>query len=551
MSPPQDAGARLRLLREQYARQLPEKLASLRRAFAESEDKAALKALRRGAHGLAGSGTTFGYPRVSEAARSLEQLAAAALDEGRLLGEPEREAAAGLLDALGRAAAPGAAQPISATIPAPAAPELPRKLVYLVDDDTESAAELALQLGHFGYQVEVFARHEQLSEAAANPALAAVLMDVVFPDGDLAGAHAILKLRAAERLRVPVVFLSVRGDLRARLAATRAGSAGYFMKPVDVRALVGTLDDVTLQERRDPERVLIVEDLEPLAEHYAASLRGAGLLTRVTTDPMSILSHLHEFRPDLVLMDVYLPGCTGAELAGVIRQLEAYACVPIVFLSTEQDAGKQLAAMRLGGDDFLTKPISSEHLVAAVGARLRRYRALRASAARDGLTGLLNHAATKERLAVEIARAERENRAFCFAMIDVDHFKAINDARGHPAGDRVLKSLADLLRQRLRKTDAIGRLGGDELGVILLDAHAEDALRRLDDLRRAFSDVRQLSEGRELTATFSAGVAEYRVGEGVDELCVAADQALYRAKQAGRERVVLADEDGAARATPG
>lgn len=118
-----------------------------------------------------------------------------------------------------------------------------------------------------------------------------------------------------------------------------------------------------------------------------------------------------------------------------------------------------------------------------------------------------------------------------------------NDRHGHPVGDRVLKSLAGLLRQRLRKTDIVGRLGGEEFGVILRDASIEDAARRLDDLRRAFSAVHQLSAAQEFTATFSAGVAEHRLGSGAEALCTRADRALYRGKQAGRDRVVLAHAD--------
>jgi diguanylate cyclase (GGDEF)-like protein len=242
-----------------------------------------------------------------------------------------------------------------------------------------------------------------------------------------------------------------------------------------------------------------------------------------------------------VLMDMYLPGCTGAELASVIRQFEHFVSVPILFLSTEQDTSKQLQALKLGGDDFLTKPISSEHLISAVSARLQRYGVLRSYVFRDSLTGVLNHATMKERLALEVEHAERERRALSFVMMDLDHFKSINDAYGHPAGDRVLKSLADLLKQRLRKTDIVGRLGGEEFGVILPGVEGDDAVRRLDDLRRAFSGVHQHAERSEFTVTLSCGIAQLHAGESAEELTVFADRALYHAKQSGRNRVVHAN----------
>src|SRR5262249_15234512 len=149
----------------------------------------------------------------------------------------------------------------------------------------------------------------------------------------------------------------------------------------------------------------------------------------------------------------YLPDCTGAELASAIRQFDGYLSIPIVFLSTERDTHKQLAAIKLGGDDFLTKPIAPDYLIAAIQSRLDRYRLMRSYIARDGLTGVLNHTALKERLEIEIARSMRSHQAMCFAILDLDLFKKVNDTYGHPAGDRVLRTLTDLLRQRLRRTD--------------------------------------------------------------------------------------------------
>ena len=552
MSDAQDPVEQLRRLRDSYAEQLPSRLALLRQNFAacqphgdrhhpdpgsHPQDPDPLQTLRYVAHGLAGSGATFGFPKVSDFARQLELLAAGALEAGRPLDEAECETIAVLLEGLEQAGNSPTARLAALEMPARPAAAIDRRLVYLVEDDIESAHELALQLGHFGYRVRTFATPVELADSIADPALAAILMDVMFPQGDLAGAEAILELTAAKRLQAPVVFLSVRDDLVARLATVRAGCAAYVVKPVDVRALVGTLDSLVSGEQPKPDRVLIVDDTRQLAEHYSCTLQAAGMITDVVTDPAHLLTHLADFRPDLVLMDMYLPGCTGAELASVIRQFENYVTLPIVFLSAERDTSKQLAAMKVGGDDFLTKPISPQHLVSAVSARLHRYRVLRSYVLQDSLTGLLNHATTKERWLIEITRAARERKPVCFVMVDMDHFKSINDTHGHPVGDRVLKSLADLLKQRLRKTDIIGRIGGEEFAAILPNTRAAEAVRLLDELRQAFSQVRQHAESGQFTATFSCGIAQYQLGASADEVCALADRALYQAKQTGRNRV--------------
>jgi diguanylate cyclase (GGDEF)-like protein len=366
---------------------------------------------------------------------------------------------------------------------------------------------------------------------------AAIIMDVVFPEGALAGPRTLADLAPQMEKPPPLIFISSRGDLSARLQAVRAGGVAYFTKPVDIAALIDQLDELTTSESPEPYRVLIVDDSPSLASFYAFTLQRAAMVTQTVTDPGRLLETLSEFNPELILMDMYMPDCTGAELAQVIRQQEAYVSVPIVFLSTETDMGKQLATMQLGGDDFLTKPIEPEHLVSAVAARVHRYRVLRSYMERDSLTGLLNHTKIKEQLEVEINRVKRQKHPLAFAMIDIDHFKSVNDTYGHPTGDRVIKSLSKLLHQRLRRTDVIGRYGGEEFAVIFGDTDGATAAKVVDDIRAAFAQVRQHAEGGEFSVTFSGGVAEFpRFGSAAD-ISGAADRALYEAKHAGRNRV--------------
>ena len=161
----------------------------------------------------------------------------------------------------------------------------------------------------------------------------------------------------------------------------------------------------------------------------------------------------------------------------------------------------------------------------------------------DSLTGLLNHTRVLEQLDLEIARASRENEDLSFVMIDIDHFKAVNDQYGHPIGDRVIRSLARLLKQRLRKSDSIGRYGGEEFAVILPKTDPKMAGALINEIRESFSKIQHKSNSEELpefTCTFSAGVAHITEKlNSVDSLCQAADKALYAAKHSGRNCVVL------------
>jgi diguanylate cyclase (GGDEF)-like protein len=130
-----------------------------------------------------------------------------------------------------------------------------------------------------------------------------------------------------------------------------------------------------------------------------------------------------------------------------------------------------------------------------------------------------------------------------FAMIDIDHFKSVNYTYGHLTGDRVLKALARLLEERLRRTDVVGRYGGEEFGVILFNIDAENAVRILDDLRESFGRLIQTNGELEFTVTFSCGIADFPLFENDTEIGEAADLALYRAKESGRNRVVRATRE--------
>lgn len=530
MSP--DLEAKLALLRRRFADELPARIEAMRAALAAARHEEALRA----AHSLAGSAGTFGFFALGAAAKELElSLADPATGEWKkLLEAVAAQAAAAVESALTQQAPPPAEEKsVSATR---------RELrLALVEDDATLAGALAEQLQRFGYRCTPYATPEAFLaalDAGATPE--ALIMDIVFPEGGLAGPAAVLAARGERLAGLPVVFLSSRGDYAARLAAVRAGARAYLVKPVDISILVNTLDAVTRDESPRPYRILVVDDSELLATTYCHILGEAGMETRALTDPAQTIDALEDFAPDLVLTDLYMPGCSGMELAALIRQMEAWVSLPIVFLSGETDLDRQMQAMRQGGDDFLTKPVAPEHLVASVRQRARRHRSLRAFMEHDSLTGLLNHSALKERLTVELSRAERNGDALAFAMIDLDHFKKVNDTHGHAAGDRVLRALARLLRERLRRSDIAGRYGGEEFALILPGTDAVAAQRVLEDIRENFARVEHGAGSGTFSVTLSGGIAAYPALNNAQDLAEAADRALYKSKHEGRNRITLA-----------
>ena len=155
----------------------------------------------------------------------------------------------------------------------------------------------------------------------------------------------------------------------------------------------------------------------------------------------------------------------------------------------------------------------------------------------DSLTGLLKHASFKNRLSQEVDRARRQGKPLAVAMVDIDLFKQVNDTWGHPMGDQVIKTLAHLLRQRLRRQDVIGRYGGEEFGVVLPECTLADAVHLMDDIRQRFSEIRFILEGQSFNVTLSAGVVSSETVPKAPDLLALADTALYEAKHSGRNQV--------------
>jgi diguanylate cyclase (GGDEF)-like protein len=252
--------------------------------------------------------------------------------------------------------------------------------------------------------------------------------------------------------------------------------------------------------------------------------------------------------PDLIIMDVVMPGLNGVgafeELGGDARTSE----IPVIFMSALGDESTSALCLNQGAADFVVKPASATELFARIDRTLREVRerrALRALAQTDALTGLPNFRALSARLDQELKRAARYANPLGAVMIDIDHLKLLNDVHGHDIGNRAIAAVARHLRDNLRETDFAARFGGDEFVVLLPHQTAPESAVFAERIRTGVGQIRVLieSNGACPRLTVSAGVACYWADRGnstAAELLQIADEALYQAKRAGRDRVVIA-----------
>lgn len=410
--------------------------------------------------------------------------------------------------------------------------------VVMLARDTDSVRELLLQMEHYGYTFRVFSDYRQGVQVALSQRAAAVVVELrAGIDGSVTPAITMLNHYGIKWFAV-----SEQGSFDLRLQAVRHSAQGFFVAPLSVNALVDAVDPIAYKTKDEPYRVLVLDDsVTVLATIEKTLAQFPNIHVRTLRQPPLVLDALLDFSPDVLLLDFHMDGCNGLEVAKIIRQNKAFESIPIVYLTSETSEEVQLEAMRHGGDDFLTKPISQAQLANAVVSKAERYRGLRKLMVEDSLTGLYNHVKTKALLQQALLFAERQGVPVSYVILDIDHFKKVNDTYGHTVGDKVIKTLSRFLKQRVRRADVVGRYGGEEFVVVLFNSTPQAAYEKIDEIREAFSKVYHPYDEGIFSVSFSAGIAHFPAYANMMELMVAADDALYASKRAGRNCVTLAE----------
>lgn len=406
-----------------------------------------------------------------------------------------------------------------------------------------------------------------------------VLLDVMMPG--MNGFDVCRRLKSTpSTAHIPVVIVTALDQPRDRLQGLDAGADDFLTKPLDDAALFARVRSLSRLKTMTDElrsraiasarlgiadplvaaaaetglngRILLVEDRQTVIERLQAVL-SAFHQVEVERNAQQALLRAGEGDFDAIIISLNLTDQDGLRLCSQLRSLQATRNIPILLMGEVDDRPRILRGLEIGAHDFLMRPIDRNELLARVRTQVRGKRfteRLRDSvqssmemAVMDQLTGLHNRRFMDNRLAAMFDESALRARSLSILVLDVDHFKAVNDSWGHDAGDEVLREFADRVRACTRGIDLVARMGGEEIVVVLPDTGRDAASHVAERIReKVESQPFAIQNGiRNIKVTVSVGVAHRRAGDATSaDMMKRADDALYQAKASGRNRVIVA-----------
>lgn len=537
VSPADELRIHLEQMRQAYSAQLPKFVSELRTALEKSQlaphDMVKWDDARTRAHKIRGTAGSHGLMDASNAAATIEDALLALKGLAPPLAQPFWQKASAALKALPQTPAPP-------PIPVAVAPSrtMPSEIVFAYTPNLQLVRELTLHGRGHGYAVVQVKETNELVERARVRVPGAVLFDMQDRSPEIMQRTMAAMRTIPGTENTTIALLEGASGPVPEALAMHAGAS--------LRLPVGTAVDVVaasvgrlLASRPQQTRVLVVDDDQTFGQLVLDVLGPRGIAARHLVDPSKIFDTLEEVNPDLVLLDMLMPQAHGLDVCRQIRANGKWRHLSVLFLTAQSDVEQRIAAFRAGADDYLVKPVVNEELLARVEVRVERAKLMRDRADRDALTGLALRRAFIEQLEARLGESRRYKRPLSLALIDLDHFKKINDTYGHLVGDRVLANMGQLLSTRLRTEDLRGRWGGEELVLALPNTPAPMArqvlTRLLDEL---MNTPFRTDDNRTFQVSFSAGVSAFvEDGDSAEALLRVADTRLYAAKQAGRKRV--------------
>jgi len=367
------------VLQAEFRKELPIRISlieDLWSSFTKNNSKDILEQLQHDLLRLADAGGTYGAEEVSFLARKLDlelKLLIRKNDPAPFIDEIN-EKLNEWLNQLSTASKEWVSSEIPVIKITKSREKIKSNLVYTLLGDEVFATELITNLEKYSCNVKCFYEINVIEAVCEIENPAVIIVDENFVENDVAGINVVAALKNDIKSCAPIIYISNSNGAESRLIAARADADRYFCKPVTMNKIVHTIKGLVSQVNHLPYRVLIIDNDVPLLECYATILTESDLIVESISEPLKAFEIIETFKPDVIVIDMYMPECSGAELVHMIRQDDRWELIPVIFLSAEQDINNQLEAMALGADDFLVKPVNAKKLLATINATAKRAR---------------------------------------------------------------------------------------------------------------------------------------------------------------------------------
>lgn len=440
--------------------------------------------------------------------------------------------------------------------------------ILVVDDLEQNVKLLKAKLLAEYYNVFTATSGKQALELLANNRIDIVLLDVMMPDMD--GFQTCWHIKNnATTTHIPVVMVTALTDIESRVQGLEVGADEFLAKPINDTALFARIKSLTrmkavldeLKQRNKTStaigstlikthdcftesKILIIDDDAIQVKNIKAQL--ASLTEHIMVlGNLSKIDSLGSFVPNIVIISCQIDVDDPLRVVVTLRAKESYKDSMVMLLAEEENLPMVIRGMEIGVNDYFNYPVDQSELQARVKTQLRRQQyqsdlrtALEESfdlSIKDGLTNVFN------RRYFDIHTQQLVNNSshykICLLMLDIDHFKLINDTYGHPAGDIVLQNLALILKSSVRVVDLIARYGGEEFVILLKNVDLDRGQKIAEKVRKSVEDAEfDVANNNSLKITVSIGVAEYN-NESITDFIQRVDQSLYNAKKTGRNKV--------------
>jgi diguanylate cyclase (GGDEF)-like protein len=537
-------------IREIYVESFPEKIQQLRQCWAalNAEEKyhEPLAQLRMEVHKIAGSSGSHEFNDIHALAKNTETKIVEVLDEksswdkdNQGIGNSVQQLVDLLESELLNFNFSGDGED---NIPRLAALQLSHRelVIFIISHRSVELSLLSNLLETRGFTVIAFSTMERAQAMSQTVPPSIVVLDLGDANQIKLNKNTKEAFQSVDSQPPAFVVISRRDDVDTRKMAAQFEAEAFFATPINAHNFSSTMDVVLESRGSNGCRVLLIDKQQQRIAYIEKALLSENISCRTIGVIDNIVDELVNFKPDLILIAYDKDDTYWRDGARIIRLHESHFNMPIVFLLEEDCQQAKLEALRAGADDCIHGHELKDEQFQILKQRILRFRRANHLIIMDSLTGALNRDAFLERANEEISLAVRRKESICVAMIDVDHFKQINDENGHVVGDYVLRHISDYLNNRLRRSDVVGRYAGDEFLVLLPDTDLDSAYLVLDMIRKNLVAHNIKVNNADVRVSISLGLIAARPTEPLDieTLIVDADKKLYEAKVAGRNMLM-------------